>query len=163
MATAILSAARLRELHFYDPQTGVFTRRQSRGGFLEGSESGSLNVQGYRVIRIDRSDYYAHRLAFLYMTGSTPEIVDHINGDKSDNRLANLRPSTKKLNAQNIHRASSANSLGILGAYPGQNGRFVSRIRVDGRNKFLGEFPTPELAHEAYLSAKRKYHEANTL
>lgn len=163
MATAILTAQRLRELHAYNPDTGVFTRLQSRGGYLAGAESGTTNTIGYRVIRIDKVDYYAHRLAFLFMTGEIPAIVDHINGNRSDNRFINLRPSSKKLNAQNIRGATSRNGLGILGAYIGQNGRFASRIRIDGRNKFLGEFATPELAHKAYLEAKRKHHDANTL
>lgn len=163
MAKANLTAARLRELLSYNADTGIFTRIQSRRGCAAGTLAGSINTAGYCVIRIDYSYYYAHRLSFIYMVGECPEIVDHINGNRSDNRFINLRPSSKKLNAQNIRGATTMNARGVLGSYIGQNGKFASRIRVNGRNKFLGEFATPELAHAAYMTAKRKYHEANTL
>lgn len=163
MAKTDLTVARLRELHDYDPATGVFTRLKTRGGYMAGTLSGSLNTLGYRVLSIDKHDYYCHRLAFLFATGGMPDIVDHINGDKSDNRMSNLRPSSKRLNAQNIKKANAANKLGILGVSNGQRGRYAANIQTDGKNRFLGEFETPRLAHDAYLQAKRVLHTANTL
>lgn len=115
------------------------------------------------MLCVDTFDYYCHRLAYLYTHGYIPEIVDHINGNRSDNRIENLRPSTKQLNAQNIKKANASNKLGLLGVHKGQRGRFEAKIMVSRKNIFLGEFVTPQLAHDAYLKAKRVMHAANTL
>lgn len=120
---------------------------------------GNKQANGYVYIKIDGKSYMAHRLAWLDVNGEWPEVfVDHINGDRSDNRLINLRAATRELNAQNQRVAQKHNKLGILGVSP-YGEKYYACIRVNGKTKYLGLHETPEVAHQAYLEAKRKYHE----
>ena len=86
----VLTAERLRELLNYDPLTGVFSWRvNGRGRSGVGTVAGGSN---HKRIAIDKKEYFVHRLAWLYVHGCWPtEDIDHINGDPSDNRIANLR------------------------------------------------------------------------
>jgi hypothetical protein len=80
-----LTAARLRERLHYDPKTGVFTRRWSRKGFKAGSVSGGKLSDGHIGVTVDGRQYYAHRLAWLWMTGEWPDPeTDHKDGDAPD-------------------------------------------------------------------------------
>jgi hypothetical protein len=99
------------------------------------------------------------------MWGWWPEgVMDHINGNRADNRWCNLRMVDYSINNQNKRRATSRNSLGILGVSPvAKNGKFLAQIKYGGKQRRLGEFATPELAQAAYLAAKRQHHEGNTL
>jgi hypothetical protein len=107
--------------------------------------------------------YYAHRLAFLYMTGEwPPNEVDHLNGIRDDNRWANLRLATVSLNRQNQRRPRRDNTTGYLGVMVNGAG-FAARIMVDGKKFNLGTFKTPQEAHEVYLTAKRRLHKGGTL
>lgn len=164
MAVEIITAARLRELFDYDPLTGVFTRRVSAGTrWHAGDVAGGPNADGYIVIRIAGRNYYAHRLAWLYVHGEWPSAqIDHRFDDRGDNRLSELRPATRGQNAQNQRRAQANNKCGLLGVSESY-GRFRSQIQRDEKNKHLGTFDTPELAHAAYLEAKAKLHPFQTL
>lgn len=129
---------------------------------MVGKRLGSIDDNGYVKVWIDLHQYRVHRLAFLYMTGKIPALVDHIDGVGINNKWSNLRAATKITNAQNIKKARVDSSHGFLGVYI-QKGKFISRITVDGKAISLGSYGTPESAHEAYLTAKRKLHEGNTL
>jgi len=165
MAARDLTAAELRATLHYDPATGVFTRLAITNPNQHiGQVVGNTNAAGYRRIGIGRTLYGAHRLAFLYMTGAWPTgEVDHINGDPSDNRFANLRDVPKALNQQNLQRAKRQNSSGYLGVHVRKEGGFRARIWDGRRLRFLGTFDTAEEAHEAYVAAKRRLHEGCTL
>ncbi len=132
-------------------------------------ESGGVTVVSrrtrYKVIAIDGSNYPEHHLVWMIHHGSWPtKFIDHINGDPSDNRIENLREVTHAENIQNQRRGQSHNrSTGMLGVTLRPNGRATSRIWVNGRNLFLGNFDTPEEAQQAYIEAKRKHHPGNTL
>lgn len=156
----MLTAERLRELLHYAPETGAFTRVASRGGrAMAGNIAGSIDRQGYRRITIDRREYKAHRLAWLYVTGAWPEnYIDHRNGVRDDNRFANLREATSGENHQNITRRSD-NTSGFIGVtWHRQNMKWMAQIRVDGRYHYLGCFNTYEEANAAYLKAKADLH-----
>lgn len=164
---ADLTAARLRGLIDYDPATGVF-RWKPRPG-RQGSwcnvdrEPGYVSGQsGYRTIRVDKKLYQAHRLAWLYVYGQWPtQDIDHINGERLDNRIANLRDVPNRLNRQNTLRARKDSRTGVQGVQRHTaSGRYQAKIRKDGRNFFLGIFDTIEQAHRAYLDAKAQLHEA---
>ena len=156
-----LTQDRLRELLHYDPLSGVFTHRVTRGGRAQvGTVAGSRVTSGHVQIKVDRRGYLAHRLAFLYMTGEWPAAeVDHINRVRDDNRWDNLRPAT---HAQNmVNKQFPCNSTGFRGVVRFGK-RFGAAIYVgcDGKKKriHLGMFATAEEAHQAYLTAARELH-----
>lgn len=163
MASASLTAARLRELLHYDPATGIFSRRTTFRQWKAGAPVGSTMVKGYTAVWADGRHYSAHRLAWLYVHGEWPaEQIDHRNGDKADNRIANLRVVTGSVNQQNRIKCQANNSTGMLGVHRWKQ-YFRADIHVDGRQKSLGYFKTPEEASQAYIEAKRRFHEGNTL
>ena len=158
MTKQILTAERLRELFRYDQETGVFYRLARHGKWMPGPV-GCDNGYGYIAILVDGKRYKGHRLAFLWMLGTWPvKEVDHIDGNRANNAWANLRDVSRQVNQRNIKKAKKSNlSTGLLGV-SARNGRFRSVIRVDGKNRILGVFDTPEEAHQVYLEAKRIYH-----
>jgi len=159
--TKRLTAARLRELLHYDPETGVFRHIAPRQGIIAGSVAGSLGTNGYRKHRMDGETHSGHRLAWLYMTGEWPKFeIDHINGDRADNRFANLRDVPGRVNRQNMRRALG--KVGLLGVCRHRD-VFRAEIGIDNKAIRLGTFKTPEEAHEAYLKAKRQLHEGCTI
>lgn len=160
----LLTAARLRELRTYDPATGLFSFARQGGGHFAGAPCGKTTSQGYTRIVVDGGKYMAHRLAWLWMTGEWPEDqIDHINGDRSDNRWPNLRAATASINVQNIHAPKSNNKTsGVLGVRP-CGARFEANIGHNYRRIYLGRFDTADEAHAAYLTAKRRLHPGNTL
>lgn len=165
MAKADITAVRLRELLHYDHQTGVFRWASASGRWgriAAGSVAGS-NHNGYIKIGLDGRDYLAHRLAWLYSTGSFPTHgIDHLDGNQSNNALSNLRDSTQAVNVQNLRAAKSNNVSRLLGVSFCQ-GRWQARIQRDGVVRYLGRFPSPEAAHAAYISAKRNLHPGCTI
>jgi hypothetical protein len=97
--------------------------------------------------------YYAHRLAWLYVHGEWPNVIDHINGDAGDNRIANLRSCSQQRNMQNIR--ASRNKHGLTGVvFHRKSGLFHATIKVNKRATSLGYYKTAEEAHDAYLRAK---------
>lgn len=164
MADGILTAERLREVVDYDPETGTFTRKirlaqrhrvGDRADFLV--VNGTL--KGYRRISIDSRRYLAHRCAWLYVHNEWPSLViDHINGDRGDNRIVNLRDVERALNSQNEHCARVNNQTGYLGVVPSEDGTFMARIKIAGKNRHLGSYSRAQDAHAAYLEAKRRMH-----
>jgi hypothetical protein len=161
----MLTAERLRELLHYDPETGVFTRLTSTGRrWKPGIVPPSLH-QGYLRIGVDKSRHKAHRLAWLYVHGEWPRgDIDHINGVTTDNRIANLRDVCRTVNAQNIRTTKRNASHKLLGAnLHVASGLYHPTIRVYGKVHSLGYFKTPEAAHAAYITAKRRLHEGCTI
>ena len=169
----LLTADRLRELLAYDPQTGAFTWRLARVAWngrrviaRPGDVAGTVCKNGYRAINIDGTPRLEHRLAFLWMTGEWPEAdVDHINGDRADNRWANLRPASRRMNLQNRRGPSSNRKHGhLLGtAWHAKTQKWRALIKHDGRQKSLGYYETEQAAHYAYVEAKRRLHEGCTI
>lgn len=157
-----LDSTRLRELLNYDPDTGEFTWRQTVANRLCGTRAGANN-HGYRQIRIERKLYQAHRLAWCYVYGVWPPyMVDHINGIKGDNRIANLRLATNQENQQNRRTPQGSNPyIGV--SWNKAAKRWEAQIRLQGKPTYLGRFSTPEEAHAAYLKAKREGHTHGTL
>ena len=154
-----LTQARLRELLDYDPATGVFRWRVSRGGKKAGKEAGSIDCNGYRRIDIDSRRYYSGRLAFLWMTGAWPDsCIDHINRNRADDRWCNLRLATWKENGRN-KSLSRNNRLGVIGVryrknYPKKP--YEARIYKDGKEIWIGQFPSLEEAVAARQKAERE-------
>lgn len=132
----------------YDPETGVFRWKISnRGHRKAGDVAGSRVGRGtYRRVKINQQEYAAHRLAWAMMYGEDPgDEIDHINGDPSDNRIANLRPATRQQNCQNIGAA------GVR--FEPDRQRWLARICVNGRQKNLGRYLARDDAERAYRAA----------
>jgi hypothetical protein len=159
MAARILSAARLRELLDFDQESGAFTWKVNRNRVRAGSVAGSMDPYGYLRIGVDRVDYFAHRLVWLYVHGVYPESeIDHINQVKTDNRIANLRLADRSLNNQNRPRGSN-NKSGVKGvSWNKANRKWLAHIGFDGQNKYLGSFVTIDEAAAAYAAAVEQHH-----
>lgn len=157
-----ITQARLKELLHYDPHTGLLTWA---AGPRLGKGAGCRQKVGYLVVRLDGVLHYAHRLAYLYVTGETPHLIDHVNGDRSDNRAANLRAATSEINNQNrrLPTARTKYDLPLGVSYDKRRLRYVAQIRISGKNTSLGQFACPEDAHQAYLKAKRELHAGCTI
>ena len=160
----MLTQARLKAVFFYDPVVGVFIRRLKQPGAKVGNISGSRSSDGYLTTSIDGKSNKCHRLAWLYMTGNWPCYeIDHIDGDRANNKFLNLRDIPKWANIQNQRKAQKHNrSTGVLGIFPNGN-RFAARLSVNNKKVYLGTFPTKEEAHQAYLTAKRALHVGCTI
>lgn len=155
----------LTELIHYDPISGLFSWSKVRRGVVVGKSLGTDNGFGYLRITVLGRSYYAHRLAWMYVHGAFPDCqIDHINGNRGDNRLGNLRAATSAENVQNKTKAQSNSASGVLGVSWHKHGKkWQSHIAKDGKRLFLGLFETIDAAQQAYLSAKRRIHEFNTL
>jgi hypothetical protein len=156
-----ITADMVRRLLDYDPDTGVLTWKVRRAGnALSGSRAGSTkHWNGYRVVTFVGYQRQEHALAWLHYYGKWPDKhLDHINGDRADNRIANLRECSPAENAQN-RLADRDNKSGYQGVYRprGQN-TWRAQIKKDGVRHYLGDYPTPQEASAAYKAAKRLLH-----
>lgn len=163
--SAQLTADRVRELLHYAPETGEFTWRVSRRCVPAGTQAGSVHKgKGYRNIRVDLRLHSAHRLAWLYVHGCWPRFeIDHLDGDRLNNAITNLRDVPHRMNAENKRRAAAHNRCGKLGVRQRSVTRWESSITADGVSHYIGSFGDPDTAHSAYLSAKRSLHPGSTV
>lgn len=148
---------RVHEVLAYDRETGAFTYRvRVAQRAPAGAIAGSVNSEGYRHIRIDGRAYKAHRLAWLIETGSWPTaMIDHINGDRDDNRIANLREATRSQNLANS-KVIRAGKLTQKGISQRSKGRWIARIQANGTSQFLGSFASEQNAVAAYVRAAKE-------
>ncbi len=154
---ACLTAAEVRRLLRYEPDSGAFFWRVDTNKISAGAAAGCWQSRGYWHIRINRRLYMAHRLAWRYVTGEWPiGHVDHINGNRTDNRFANLRIATNSENARNSRRRTN-NACGYKGVhFKKRLSKFVAQITVNRRVYHLGVFKTAEEAHTAYCKAAKE-------
>lgn len=164
------------QLLSYDPETGVLTWKErpremftSERIFLSWNaknahkKAGTLN-KGYVILALwctgKPLHLSAHRVAWLLHTGSWPELhLDHINGDRQDNRIENLRQVTPAENSRNMHM-HSRNTSGHSGVYTDKkcvNRPWLATIQVDGKPHYLGSYVTKEEAIAVRKEAEREY------
>lgn len=161
MPDFVLTATQARRLLRYEPKTRfLFWKKKRQGPATDNLRAGSLRPDGSRNVSIKGCSYMEHRIAWLIHFGEWPEgVIDHKNGDPSDNRIRNLRDVSRSENSQNQRKAQSSNkSTGLLGVTLRRPGVWAARISVGGKNLHLGQFDSPISAHEAYLTAKRNRH-----
>lgn len=144
----------------YDENTGKFYRIKILNDkpnmtWRIGSEIGNTTGNGYIEISIGEQKWSAHKLAWLLCNGYYPDMLDHINGDKQDNRLCNLRLSNNLDNMRNRGKNKN-NSSGYNGVY-NSGKRYRARIKVKGKLINLGTFDTIEEAVEARRNANIVY------
>lgn len=142
----MLTQEELKSKLTYDPNTGIFIWLVgSFKGKQAGCVSGNLPDDGYWIIRINKKTYQAHRLAYLYVYGEFPRIlVDHIDRNRTNNKLDNLRQSTDALNSKNqtIYKNNVTGYHGVTA----HGKRWRARINVNGNKIHLGVFDTIEEA-----------------
>jgi len=136
----------------YNEETGkLYWKERVHKRIRVGQECGRLTDHGYRKVRAYGTEYYVHRIVWLIKTGEWPKNqIDHINHVRDDNRYHNLRDVSCQQNVHNtyhsgIHKASRGNT-------------YSANIAVNGRRLYLGNFPSAEIAQQAYMNAKEKYH-----
>ena len=151
--------AYLRASLHYDPKTGVFTWRA--GQRRAGRRAGTIS-KGYRQIQIKIDGkafgFKEHRIAWLFVHGEWPaDQIDHINGDRADNRIANLRPATNSLNMANrkLNTNSASGAKGVCWHNGSQ--RWRARLQFDGKRIHLGDFKNKEAAEIAYEAAAKRH------
>ena len=142
----------------YDPVSGVFTRKINQGKFEAGSHPGHVNCDGYIYISVNGTCYAAHRLAWLMATKTDPGEfeIDHVDGNRQNNAISNLRLATRSENNKNakIRKDNSSGYKGVSYRKDTKNWRAV--IHVNKTSISLGSFDTAELAYTAYCNAAKE-------
>ncbi len=165
MSDKDLTAERLREVLDYCPETGVFSRRAKHTvSKKDWMVAGCINDGGYLRIRVDGKAYPGHRLAWMYVYGELPSgELDHINRNRADNRIANLRLVTGSENKQNrsIQRNNKSGYRGVH--WQARDQRWQAQIQVNGKIRHIGSYKTPEDAYAAYCSKAAELHTCNPL
>lgn len=155
-----VSVERMKELLDYDPETGIFTWKVSRGGIAKGSVAGHVSARdGYVRINVDRNLNLAHRMAWAIVHGVWPErTLDHKNLSRSDNRLSNLREATLQQN--NLNKGMvSYNTSGWKGvSWNANTQKWRAQIDSKGKHYHLGLFDDVREAAEAYIFAALEHH-----
>jgi len=172
-----ISHAYILSILFYDPQTGIFKwRERTPDMFTDGGhskehncaawnakfankEAGCLRDDGYFVIRLMKRCILSHQLAWFYVYKKWPiGFLDHIDEDKSNNKIENLRQATNAQNMQN-RGPQKNNKSGYKGvSYRPDKRKFSAEIYCNKKKERLGYFETAEEAHEAYCRAAKKLH-----
>ncbi len=154
-----VTAERVRHLFAYNPATGQLIRKvgtlsRAKAGMI----AGTLSHHGYLTVCVNGRSYMVHRIVWLYVHGEWPaQSIDHINGDRSDNRLENLRVADHHQNGYN-RKPSRNSSTGIVGVYWSRHrGLFSADITFQGKTIYLGRFATLNEAVAVRRLAEWKY------
>lgn len=166
MAKAILTAESVRQMFSYDEVTGKLTWKQKSPRAGIGAEAGYNNGK-YLVVGFNKTTHKVHRIIWLHFYGEHPlGVIDHIDGEKTNNAIRNLRDVSPSENSQNIKTASKNNKSGLLGVcWHKRDKKWIAQIRLP-ESKYaleIGRFDSPEDAHKAYIDKKREVHEGCTL
>ena len=152
-----LTLKRLYEILKYDSEKGIFTWIKNN------KQAGSVDNKGYERISIDKVRYKSHRLAWLYYHGVFPsKQIDHIDGNKLNNAISNLRDVSQKINMYNkqvAHKSNINNTLGVSSS----GSKFTARLRVEGKLLHLGTYNTKEEAQMVYMQKKLEIIHALTI
>lgn len=149
----------LKSIINYDEISGIFTWKVQKGKRVKiGDIAGCLDKnKKYLKFNIDRKSYLTHRLAWLYVYGEFPKnMIDHINGIKSDNRIENLREATRAENNWNTPKRKT-NTTGYKCVYE-ESGKFVARCSINGTKFYLGRFDLAEDASNSFIEFSKIHH-----
>ena len=144
-------------LELFDYKDGdLYWKEKIRTSIDLSKPAGCIEKNGYRRIQIEGKIYRAHRLVWKYHYGKDPkEFIDHIDGNKTNNNIENLREATNQQNLFNTG-PSKNNKLGIKGVSKNGN-KYIARIEINGKSKYLGMFNTIEEARLVREEAEEKY------
>lgn len=153
-----ISPAKLRDLFIYDPDTGILTNRVARHVAKVGERAGCVNYEGYRSIKIFGRKYMSSHVIWAYVTGAWPvSEMDHINLQRGDDRLVNLREATREQNCANKGSFFKANSFGFRGVKKAGS-KFIAVICAGQKEICVGRYETAEFAALAYDVAAKRMH-----
>ncbi len=148
----------LKGLLRYDPEVGTFTRIRKAGKAQAGTVAGIKAKQGYIKICVHGFDYMAHRLAWLYVHGTWPEEIDHINRLRDDNRISNLRAATGSENRCNRPSKNESKGLPRGVRWDDKANRWHARIQWGRKTIHIGKFKDLAEASAAYNQRARQLH-----
>lgn len=155
----MLTQKRLKELLDYNPNTGQFTWTNPPSFRMKsGDKAGTKMTAGYTKICVDSTEYYTHRLAWLYVFGCFPkQQIDHINHVRDDNRLSNLRLADDKTNSKNMSKPRN-NTSGCMGVgWDTYTDKWLAYIGIDGKHINLGRFDNIDDAIKVRKQAEIDY------
>lgn len=145
-----LTRDHILEVLDYNADTGVFKWKKPVVKI-----AGSMCSQGYLRVKINGKSYKQHRLAWFLVNNEWPEMIDHINRIRTDNRITNLRPAKNQDNQMNRLDPSATNKSGHLGVnFNKEANRYAARIKCGAKRIHIGYFDTPEMAAAAYNAKK---------
>lgn len=148
----------------YSPATGEFRWRSApkQRPDLAGKVAGCVTTNGYVAIRVAGQTAQAHRLAWLVVYGTWPaDDIDHVDGNRANNSIANLRPASRAENMQNVRKLDS-NRSGFTGvSWSARNKKWRAQIKHENKVRHIGLFRDPQQAHQAYLLEKARLHTFN--
>lgn len=151
-----LTQSRVSELFSYAPETGELTRKVTLGNSKAGTVITTTSTCGYIRVLIDGHRYYVHQVAWVYVYGSWPDSqIDHIDNDKTNNQISNLRVCTASENCLNQRRVRVNNQLGLHGVHKLPSGKYRAQIQVQGVKLNLGLFSNSAEASQAYIERKK--------
>lgn len=158
VSKSALTVEDVERLLAYDADTGALTWRESpRYGIPAGSVAGCPNRRGYIVLTLLGFKCTAHRLAWLLHYREWPkQVIDHINRDKADNRIANLRDVAQAVNVRNRVAIVSAGKAKAR-IEKVASGRFRAVVQVLGKKHYFGTFDTRGDASDAATAALAKF------
>ena len=159
MTNIILTQDELKIQLNYDENTGLFKRLKSKQGARIGVVSGTSNGSGYLEIRVNCKKYKVHRLVWLYVYGDFPNSeIDHADGDRSNNRIQNLRLCSRSENMRNIgiQKRNKSGFKGVSWYKPKK--MWQAQACINNKKKSLGLFKTAEAASDAYQAYVKKHH-----
>lgn len=146
----MITQEKLKELFDYREDGFLVRKYMANGRALADEEVGNDSGKGYYQTKIEGKRYLVHRLIFLFHHGFLPTFIDHIDGNRSNNRIENLRPATKEQNGQNMgkRKGTSTQFKGV--SFAKGKGKWVAYISHNCKLIYLGIFSSPETAAFAY-------------
>ncbi len=164
VANFTLDTSLVKEYFQYDPKTGILSWKKNQRKSLLGMPSGHKRKDGYLQTHFKCAHYLTHRLIWIYVYGEHPDgYLDHINGNRSDNRIENLRIVTKKQNSENRKKRLGRSSKFKGVCFRKDSNKWTAQIGSNYKLKHLGYFETEELAYEAYKQAAQLLHTRNNV
>lgn len=153
----MLSQDMLKEIFEYR-EGNLYWRYSKRGGVKVGDKAGTLTTSRYYRVKLNKQEYYLHRLIYLYHHGYLPECIDHIDRDTTNNKIENLREATKAENCRN-QKISKNNTTGVKGvSWFKRDNKWHAKIKVNKKDIHLGYYTNIEDAIKKIKEAREFYH-----